>query len=117
MTLKDVYITAVCRCVPPDNKPTAQEIANCRTYLLSEIEIIQPEVFVALGRIAFDALVQITRMKKISPVFSHGAVYPIDGGKAMVCSYHPSRQNTQTGRLTTEMFDRVWSMVNELLRH
>jgi uracil-DNA glycosylase family 4 len=115
LVLKDVYITAVCRCVPPQNKPSTQEMANCRPYLLNEIELIQPKVFVALGRIAFDALVHIHSLAGRPTVFSHAAVIPLEGGKHLVCSYHPSRQNTQTGRLTVEMFDRVWSLVNELL--
>jgi len=116
LRLKDLYITAVCRCAPPDNKPSLQEAANCRPYLLREIEILDPKVYVALGRIAFDNLVRILSIQGDRPIFSHGVSYPIAGNKTLVCSYHPSRQNTQTGRLTTAMFDHVWDLVRELLR-
>ena len=115
LSLKDLYITAVCRCVPPGNKPTTLEMANCQPYLLSELEFIRPKVIVALGRIAFDALLRIYSIHANSMVFSHAAVYSLEDGKHLVCSYHPSRQNTQTGRLTARMFDRVWDIVNKLL--
>jgi uracil-DNA glycosylase family 4 len=114
--LKDLYITAVCRCVPPANKPTTAEMANCRPYLLGEIELIQPKIFVALGRVAFDNLVRILAIKVPAVRFAHGTAYSFSAGKFLVCSYHPSRQNTQTGRLTGAMFDRVWATVKELLR-
>ena len=116
LKLKDLFITAVCRCAPPDNKPTGVELANCRPYLLAEIETIQPKVFVALGRVAFEAVVQIFSIRDPAVVFAHAAAYPLEGGKYLVCSYHPSRQNTQTGRLTGAMFDQVWDTVNQLLR-
>jgi uracil-DNA glycosylase family 4 len=116
LSLKDLYITAVCRCVPPDNKPTTTEMANCRPYLLDEIEIINPKIFVALGRIAFDNLVRIFSIQDPEIVFIHAASYALEAGKYLVCSYHPSRQNTQTGRLTVTMFDQVWATVKELLR-
>ena len=116
LRLKDLYITAVCRCAPPENKPTLEEAANCRPFLLQEIEVLDPKVFVALGRIAFDNLVRILSVQDDHPIFAHGVCYRIAGNKTLVCSYHPSRQNTQTGRLTVAMFDRVWGIVNELLR-
>jgi uracil-DNA glycosylase family 4 len=116
LDLKDLYITAVCRCAPPNNKPTSEEMRNCHSYLLGEIETIQPKVFVALGRIAFEALVRVLAIQGANVIFTHGAVYELEDGKHLVCSYHPSRQNTQTGRLTPAMFDRVWDKVNELLR-
>ena len=113
--LSDLYTAPVCRCAPPENKPTPQEMANCQPYLLHEIEIIQPKVFVALGRIAFEAVLRIFSLLKSDYVFSHASVHSLPGGKFLVGSYHPSRRNTQTGRLTVEMFDRVWKMVHELL--
>jgi len=113
--LSDLYTAPVCRCAPPENKPTPQEMANCQPYLLHEIEIIQPKVFVALGRIAFEAVLRIFSLLKSDYVFSHASLHSLPGGKFLVGSYHPSRQNTQTGRLTVEMFDRVWKMVHELL--
>jgi len=115
LTLKDLYITAVCRCAPPDNKPARAEMLNCRPYLLAEIEAIRPQVFVALGRIAFDNLLEILGIEDRSVVFAHAAVYPLPDDRTLVCSYHPSRQNTQTGRLTTAMFDRVWEVVKDNL--
>lgn len=116
LRLKDLYITAVCRCAPPDNKPTSEEMANCQPYLLQEIEYLDPKIFVALGRIAFDSLVRILSIQADLPVFAHGVSYRIERDRALVCSYHPSRQNTQTGRLTSAMFDQVWDKVRELLR-
>jgi uracil-DNA glycosylase family 4 len=111
LILEDLYITAVCRCAPPDNKPSRQEMENCRPYLLAEIERLRPRIFVALGRIAFDALVEVLGIEDRSVVFTHAADYPLPGGRRLVCSYHPSRQNTQTGRLSAGMFDRVWEIV------
>ena len=112
--LTDLYTAPVCRCAPPDNKPTPQEMANCQPYLLGEVGIIQPKVFVALGRIAFDAVLRIFSLPRSEYVFSHASVHNLPGGKFLVGAYHPSRQNTQTGRLTVEMFDRLWKMVAEL---
>jgi uracil-DNA glycosylase family 4 len=116
LRLKDLYITAVCRCAPPDNKPNPHEMANCRPYMLQEIEMLEPKVFVALGRTAFDSLIRILSIQDSRPNFAHGAIFPASGGKTLVCSFHPSRQNTQTGRLTSAMFDRIWENVRELLR-
>jgi uracil-DNA glycosylase family 4 len=115
MALTDLYTAPVCRCAPPDNKPTPQEVANCQPYLESEIEIIQPKIFVALGRIAFERILRINSLQSSALVFSHNAVHTLPDGKHLVCSYHPSRQNTQTRRLTVEMFDLVWKTVRELL--
>ena len=115
LTLTDLYTAPVCRCAPPGNKPTTQEMANCLHYLVREVELIQPKVFVALGRIAFDALKSILHTPA-SIVFSHGALYPLDAEHWLLASYHPSRQNTQTGRLTVEMFDRIWETARELLK-
>ena len=116
LTLADLYTTPVCRCAPPDNKPLPEEIANCKPYLQQEIELIHPRVFVALGRIAFEGLLDILGLPRNGFVFSHNAVHELPDGRYLVCSYHPSRQNTQTGRLTVEMFDQVWSTVRDLLR-
>jgi uracil-DNA glycosylase family 4 len=115
LTLSDLYIAPVCRCVPPDNKPRPNEIANCLPYLECELELIQPRILVALGRIAFERILQMFSLKT-SFSFAHNVVLEIPGDKFLVCSYHPSRQNTQTGRLTIEMFDQVWKTVWELLK-
>ena len=115
LTLTDLYTAPVCRCAPPDNKPTPVEMTNCQPYLEGEIELIQPKIFVVLGRIAFERILRIFTIQDPSIVFAHNAVYEIPGGRYLVCSYHPSRQNTQTGRLTVEMFDEVWKTVRKLL--
>ena len=116
MVLIDLYTAPVCRCAPPDNKPSLQEMANCQAYLVREIEIIQPKVFVALGRIAFERILRIYNLKNDDLIFRHNATHKLPDGRSLVCSYHPSRQNTQTGRLTVEMFDQIWKTVRELLQ-
>jgi uracil-DNA glycosylase family 4 len=120
LMLTDMLISAVCRCVPPDNKPTRQEIANCLPYLVKEIEgMTRLQGLVALGRIAFDSILNIYRAKGVSIPrleFKHGAVYHlVEGSPWIVASYHPSQQNTQTGRLTEVMFDQIWQMAKSLL--
>jgi uracil-DNA glycosylase len=115
LRLTDLYTAPVCRCAPPDNKPTQEEMANCQPYLECELELIQPKVLVALGRIAFEHILRIYSIKDSSKAFIHNMIREIPDGKYLVCSYHPSRQNTQTGRLTVEMFDQVWTAVQGLL--
>ncbi len=120
LTLRDMFITAVCRCVPPQNKPTAQEIATCLPYMAREIALLDNlRVIVALGRIAFDWTLRLYREQGHDIprlAFAHGAVYSLgDGLPTIVASYHPSRQNTQTGRLTAAMFDEIWQKVRALL--
>ncbi len=120
LILQDVFITAVCRCAPPDNKPNRLELDTCRKYLLAEIELLKPiQGIVALGKIAFDEVVSIflpENLKKAQFIFSHGAFYSLGTEKPWIlASYHPSRQNTQTGRLTSAMFDSIWQTVSEKL--
>jgi uracil-DNA glycosylase family 4 len=115
LKLTDLYTAPVCRCAPPDNRPTPQEIAYCQPYLVREIELLQPKVFVALGRIAFESIIRIHSVQNNALKFSHLARHQLPGGRWLMCSYHPSRQNTQTGRLTVEMFDEVWRTVRDLL--
>jgi len=114
LTLSDVFITAVGRCVPPANRPTTQELANCRPFLMREIALLSRlEVVAVLGRVAFDGYRRLLRetghdVPKMK--FAHGMDTTIPGPIArMVASYHPSRQNTQTGRLTIEMFDGIFA--------
>jgi uracil-DNA glycosylase len=114
LTLTDLYTAPVCRCAPPNNKPTRQEMINCQPYLEEELSLINPKVIVALGRIAFDSVMAIHGLRTNSLGFSHMACHALTGNKWLVCSYHPSRQNTQTGRLTVAMFDQVWMLVREL---
>jgi len=121
LILKDSYITAVCRCVPPGNKPIPDEMRNCQPYMVREIEIIQPKLIVALGRIAFDALLRLFCLPPDSLPFSHGSIFSLPASSfifqpsSLLCSFHPSRQNTQTGRLTAGMFDDVWVKARQLL--
>lgn len=120
MKLNDLLISAVCRCVPPDNKPSRIEITNCLPYLVQEIALMKNlQGFVALGRIAFENSLAIYRAegRKVPQYqFKHGAVYQLGEGLPwMVASYHPSQQNTQTGRLTVSMFDQIWEKAEALL--
>jgi uracil-DNA glycosylase family 4 len=116
LILTDLYTAPVCRCVPPDNKPTLQEMSNCQPYLEYELELIHPKVLVALGRIAFERVLRMYSVNDASLIFMHNNTYKIQSDQYLVCSYHPSRQNTQTGRLTVGMFDQVWNTVLELLK-
>ncbi len=120
LVLQDMLISAVCRCVPPDNKPTREEMLNCLPYLETEMGMMKNlQGMVALGRIAFDNILFILRHRgfKIPPVeFAHSGFTSLGKGLPwLVTSYHPSRQNTQTGRLTVAMFDAIWSKVNQQL--
>ena len=114
LELKDLYITAAVRCAPPGNKPTIDELANCSVYLDREMQgLAQVKVVVALGRIGFDAylnhLKRSGRLRSKRPyIFKHGAQYPLPDGKTLLASYHPSNQNTQTGKLTRKMFVRIF---------
>jgi uracil-DNA glycosylase family 4 len=114
LILTDMYITASARCVPPDNKPASTELDNCQPFLERELEIIDPKVIVCLGRVAFERILRIHSVKSSVYKFSHGASYPLANGKWVLCSYHPSRQNTSTKKLTVEMFDAVWAKAREL---
>lgn len=119
LKLKKIWITAVCRCVPPDNKPTRDEITNCKPYLEKEMELLQNICgIVALGRIVWEEMLkQIRPADGLEiPAFGHGVLFRNNGDHPwMLASYHPSRQNTQTGRLTEAMFDEIWDKVNQLL--
>jgi uracil-DNA glycosylase family 4 len=115
LMLRDLYITASGRCAPPDNKPSSQELDNCQPYLERELSILQPEVIVVLGRIAFERILRIKSTRAAGWKFTHGASYRFPDGAWLVCSYHPSQQNTSTGKLTKGMFDDVWRRVSSLL--
>ena len=121
LTLADAYITAAVRCAPPDNKPTTEEKATCRSYLAGEMSLLTDvRVVVALGRIAFDGYLAARRELGMTPPmpapkFAHGAAYTLQDGVTLVSSYHPSRQNTNTGTLTRRMFEDVFEAVREIL--
>jgi uracil-DNA glycosylase family 4 len=113
LTLSDAFITAAVRCAPPDNKPTPREIANCLPHLLAEIDALpNVRVVAALGKIAFDAFLQLLAARNIvmrpRPQFAHGAIYPLPAGGTLIGCYHPSRQNTNTGKLTAGMMEAVF---------
>ncbi len=114
LILKDMYITASGRCAPPDNKPSPEELNNCQPYLEAELKILQPKVIVCLGRIAFERILKIYGARNSVYKFTHGASYQLQN-IWIVCSYHPSQQNTLTGKLTIEMFDQIWEKAKSLL--
>ena len=120
LTLDRIYITAICRCVPPDNKPFPGEIANCAGFLKCELELLpQIEGVVALGKIAYENIKKLlyTPEEEKSSHFGHAVFINGKGERPwLLASYHPSRQNTQTGRLTVQMFDQIWEVVNRLLK-
>jgi uracil-DNA glycosylase family 4 len=114
LRLSDVFITATARCAPPQNKPLPVEVENCRSYLLGEMEILtRISVILALGKIGFDAALRLlsdrgATIPRPRPRFAHGAVVRLgEEDPVLVASYHPSQQNTQTGRLTEDMLDEV----------
>lgn len=121
LTLKNAYIAAAVRCAPPENKPLPEEILNCRPYLQRELEILQPRVVLALGKIAWDAYLEILKQEgritsRAKFVFAHGAEErPVSGGPVLVGVYHPSQQNTQTGKVTAAMYEEVLQRVAQLL--
>lgn len=120
MKLHDLWITAAVRCAPPGNKPLPEEIANCSSYLDDELVLLKRlRVVVCLGRIAFDAyLAHLVRAGKIARrsayLFAHGAEYKI-AGRWVIASYHPSLQNTNTGKLTRPMFAKIFSRARTLM--
>lgn len=119
LSLKDIFITAVCRCVPPGNKPSYEEIYSCLPWLKQEVSLLENiRGFVVLGKIAMDNVLNQFFQEKflVKPKFIHNAFYqPSDKFPWLLSSYHPSQQNTQTGRLTEEMFDAIWLKVRMLI--
>jgi len=120
LKLKNLYITAAVRCAPPDNKPLPQELAECSTFLDREIAgLTNLRVIVALGKIGFDAYLNYVKRSgliasKKTYIFKHGASYRLPDGKTLLASYHPSNQNTQTGKLTGKMFVEIFREAAEL---
>jgi uracil-DNA glycosylase family 4 len=137
LKLTDLYITAAVRCAPPDNKPLPTELAACSTFLDRELAGLEEvKVVVALGKIGFDAYLNYVKrlgglggehptsakggetrgnpFTKKSYVFRHGAQYQLPNGKILLASYHPSNQNTQTGKLTREMFVEIFKQAAKL---
>ena len=113
LTLQGAYIAAAVRCAPPGNKPTPDEIAACRPHLEAELQHLpNVKVIVALGKIAFDVWWRVMAGKGVvvrpRPAFGHGLVHRVAGSPTVIASYHPSRQNTNTGKLTSKMMDAVF---------
>jgi len=120
LELRDLYITAAVRCAPPKNKPFPQELANCAPYLDRELAGLKnAKVIVALGKIGFDAYLNYGKRKgelktKKPYLFEHGANYEMPDGRILLASYHPSNQNTQTGKLTRSMLVSIFQQARRL---
>ncbi|HEY2908295.1 MAG TPA: uracil-DNA glycosylase [Vicinamibacterales bacterium] len=121
LALRDAFIAAAVRCAPPDNKPTPEEIARCLPHLDAELRALpRVRVVVALGRIAFDAYLRLLIGRGISldtprPAFGHAAVHRLSNSQTLIGCYHPSRQNTNTGKLTAGMLDTVFAIARRTL--
>ena len=116
LSLQDCAVTNAVKCLPPENKPVAAEVNTCRTFLINELEAVPPGgVILVLGKVAHDSVVRSLGLSVGSIRFQHAGEHALPGGRTLVSSYHCSRYNTQTGRLTTEMFDRVFLRVKEIL--
>lgn len=120
LTLTGVWITASVRCAPPANKPTADERARCRPFLVRELTLLRDApVIVALGQLGFGEALRARRAADLpvprpAPRFGHGAEADLGDGTTLLASYHPSQQNTFTGRLTEPMFDAIWQRARAL---
>jgi uracil-DNA glycosylase family 4 len=121
LKLKDCYITAAVRCAPPGNKPSRAEFERCRPYLVQELKVFKNlRLVVVLGKIAFDSFLSAYRknsgvLPKPRPKFGHAVSVVLPDGLRLICSYHPSQQNTFTGRLTRPMFHRVFEQARAAL--
>jgi uracil-DNA glycosylase family 4 len=121
LKLADCYITAAVHCAPPDNKPTLAEFKRCRPYLVQELQSLrQVKVVIVLGKIAFDSFLAAYQenggvVAKPRPRFGHGATTTLANGVRLICSYHPSQQNTFTGKLTRTMFQNIFEQARAAL--
>ena len=120
LKLRDAFILAAVRCAPPQNKPTPEEIANCLPHFDAELDALpNVRVVVALGRIGFDAYLNLLKHRGIAvkpkPAFGHGLAHKLPNGHILIGCYHPSRQNTNTGKLTTRMMDDVFMRARRTL--
>jgi len=122
LRLRDAFIAAAVRCAPPDNKPTPEEIANCQVHLDAEIAALpRVRVIVALGKIAFDAYLRLLKTQHVAvdsprPAFGHAVAHALPHHRTLIGCYHPSRQNTNTGKLNAAMMDAVFRTVQLALR-
>jgi len=121
LTLTDCYISAAARCAPPGNKPTRRELERCRPYLASEVRLLsRVRVVVTLGRVAHESWLKAAGWwerlaPRERPPFAHGRAATLPDGTVVIASYHPSRQNTNTGKLTRAMWYRVFRQAREIL--
>jgi uracil-DNA glycosylase family 4 len=121
LSLKNCYITAALRCAPPQNKPISEEKNNCFPYLVQEVQFLKNiKVIIALGKIAFDAVFNVFKeIEKFSyskrPKFGHGVEFELNAKITLIASYHPSQQNTFTGKLTQSMFDEVFKKAKKFV--
>ncbi|MBM4263376.1 MAG: uracil-DNA glycosylase [Deltaproteobacteria bacterium] len=122
LKLSDCYVTAAVHCVPPDNKPSLTEFQRCRSYLVDELILLkrQVRVVIVLGKIAFDAYLSAFQeaggvVPKPKPKFGHGVAVELPHGPRLICSYHPSQQNTFTGKLTQPMFHAIFKQARVML--
>jgi uracil-DNA glycosylase len=117
----DGYVSATARCAPPDNKPLPQEILNCRPYLERELQILQPRALLALGKIAWEGYLEILKQRGVIAsrakyIFGHGAEAELPAPWPRLFGvYHPSQQNTQTGRVTAAMYAQILRRIREFL--
>jgi uracil-DNA glycosylase len=121
LRLRDAYIAAAVRCAPPDNKPTREEILRCLSHLDAEVAALpRVRVVIALGRIGFDAYLQLLKQRDIvirpRPAFGHAIVHELPNGQTLMGCFHPSRQNTNTGKLTASMMDVVFRCAVRMLQ-
>lgn len=120
LQLQDAWITAAIHCAPPGNKPLPEELRNCRPYLERELELLRNlKVVVVLGKIAFDTYLSVLKSRgaidRLADFrFGHDVLYPLN--PALLCSYHPSQQNTSTGKLTQAMLDAIFLRAAEITR-
>jgi uracil-DNA glycosylase family 4 len=120
LTLLDTYVTAAVKCAPPDNKPMPDERSNCERFLMAELDVLDRlRVIVCLGGFAWDQAIRVLGRRGLEiprprPRFGHAAMAKV-GGLALIGSYHPSQQNTFTGRLTEPMFDQVFELARSVL--
>lgn len=119
LRLSGAYIVAAARCAPPDNRPAPEELERCRPFVEAEWNALPDiRVVVCLGRIAFDTCWRVLGNRGLSvrprPPFAHGADYPVPGGPHVIAAFHPSRQNTNTGRLTPAMLEAVFARARTL---
>jgi uracil-DNA glycosylase len=115
LRLRDAWVAAAVRCAPPANRPLPSERDNCLPYAGRELELIGPRVIVCLGAYAWDAACRLLSLRP-KPVFGHGAEHAVEGGPVLLGTYHPSQQNTFTGKLTEAMMDAVFARAAELAR-